>query len=152
MSDSTARPNVIDTLRGYGLGPAVVALTFGLIVRQFFWTARLIIKAARFQRRLGWLAHLAVIATMTLLIICFSYIYWAQSYGAGTCMNKPIGKLDATYLAVAILLQASFADISPATDVCKALASMELVIGYLLTVVFVGIYVAVVAGRLLEPE
>jgi hypothetical protein len=152
MSSSSARPNVIDTLRSYGLGSAVVALTFGLIIRQFVWTARLIVKAARFQRRLGWLAHLSVTATMTLLTICFSYIYWAQSYGAGTCMNKPMGKLDATYFTVATLLQTSFSDISAATDVCKALAGMELVIGYLLTFVFVGIYVAVVGGRLLEPE
>lgn len=87
--------------------------------------------------------------------LLFSYLfvlamsYWTLSGEGSNCMSKPpLSKVDAVYFTLTALTTTGFGDLTPVDQVCRALVSEQLFIGYTVLTFLLAVVVGRAAGAL----
>ena len=122
----------------------VLALLMAVCVGLMAWQIRAIIEAVNPQLR----AIEALAVSVSLLLVSFSTVHYLIGQSNPAAYTAPLSRLDALYFSVTVFSTVGFGDISPVTEVTRAIVTIQMLVDLLVLGVGVRIILgAVEAGR-----
>ena len=108
-----------------------------------------VVKGIRSGRYLGITGVVIMLPALLNLVSVFAWAYWVPSDASGSCLNDPVGKLDALYFSLTTFTTTGFGDLAPVTTLCRAVATMQMITTFVIVSSLLTVYLgrASASGR-----